>query len=399
VIVGLLANIVLISFLHFRLRASGQVSVYALITLNFSFAILIRIGQVVPESAFRLLFRYSVYLLLIAVFLEASFRLKNSLTYKSSTDCKKPFKYLDTASMESYGPEFLVEEKIYKRSLLIEAEVYGHVKSVDNGLSLITITNRRRLTVTQPRKFERSCFLLGGSTVFNAQVPNDLTIASQMQQLLILLSPNLIVHNLGLSGATSDNRLSFMQENLMLRPNDLVILYFGVNDVCFSGQIDQKNNFGDLIIYSINILVNILRKNFQMFSRLRLFQKLNLRRLTKKYLIEVAVPSIVQGYSICKAKNVNFLAVLQPSLFSVAKPDDEDWKYLKKLPKSLNRTLEYGNSLFIEELGCYDFFVDGRNLFAKSDKQVFCDWVHTTESGNLALANFFVDELTKRRWI
>lgn len=301
--------------------------------------------------------------------------------------------------MEFYGSEFLVEEKIYKQSLLLEAKEYGHVKSLDNGLSQITIVDGRRLTVGQPHKFERSCFLLGGSTIFNAQVPNNLTIASQMQQLLNSLSQNLVLHNLGLSGATSDNRLRFMRENLTLSPNDVVILYFGVNDICFPGQINIKNNFGDLIIYSTNVLLDICRKNFQIFARLRFIQKPRFQHATRKYLHQVVIPSIIQGNSFCKAKSANFLAVLQPSLYSIVKSDDEDWEELRKLPKSLKGILEYGNSLLIEELKQYDFFVDGRSIFADTKEQVYCDWIHTTESGNLKLANFFVDELAKRRWI
>ena len=398
-IIGLLANIALIYLLHFRVKVSGRICVYVLVTFNFFFVNVIQIGQFVSQPVFMSLLRYSFYLLLFGVFLEVSFRLRFNLTSKSSAERKKLFKYLNIASMESYGPEFLIEEKIYKQSLLREAKEYGHVKSLDNGLAMITIVNGRRLTVGQPHKFERSCFLLGGSTIFNAQVPNNLTIASQMQQLLNSLSQNLIVHNLGLSGATSDNRVRFMRENLTLSPNDVVILYFGVNDICFPGQMNIKDNFGDLIIYTANVLLDICRKNFQIFARLRLFQKPRFRRSTKKYLQEVVIPSIIQGSSFCKAKSANFLAVLQPSLYSIAKSDDEDLEELRKLPKSLKRILDYGNSLFMKELEQYDFFVDGRSVFNNARKQVYCDWIHTTESGNSTLANFFVDELGKRRWI
>ena len=397
--IGLLANIVLIYLLHFRVKVSGRISVYVLVAFNLFFVNAIQIGQIIPEPVFMSMLRYSFYLLLVGVFLEVSLRLRHNLTSESLSERKKCFRYLNIASMENYGSDFLFEEKIYKQSLLLEAKEYGYVKSLDNRLTQISIVDGRRLTAGQPHKFERSCFLLGGSTIFNAQVPNDLTIASQMQQLFNSFSQNLIVHNLGLSGATSDNRIRFMRENLTLCPNDVVILYFGVNDVCFPGQINIKNNFGDLIIYSTNVLLDICRKNSQIFARLRSIQKPRFRHSTRKYLHEVVIPSIIQGNSFCKAKSANFLAVLQPSLYSIAKFDDNDWEYLKKLPKSLKRILEYGNSLLIEELKQYDFFVDGRSVFADTKEQVYCDWIHTTESGNLILANFFVDELAKRRWI
>ena len=355
-VIGLLANTALTHLLHFRVKVSGRITVYVLLAFNLFFAIVIQIRRIVPESVFMSLLRYSFYLLLVGVFLEVSFRLRYNLTFKSLTDHKKYFRYLNIASMENYGSEFLSEEKVYKQSLLLEVKEYGHVKSLDNGLSQISIVNGRRLTAGQPHKFERSCFLLGGSTIFNAQVPNNLTIASQMQQLFSSLSQNLTVHNLGLSGATSDNRVRFMREKLTLSPNDVVILYFGVNDICFPGQLKIKDNFGDLIIYLTNALLDVCKRNLQIFARLRFFEKPRFRHSTRKYLQEVVIPSIIQGNSFCEAKSANFLAVLQPSLYSIAKTDDEDWEELRKLPKSLKGILEYGNSLLMKELEQYDFF-------------------------------------------
>lgn len=398
-VIGLLANTALIYLLHFRIKVSGQISVYVLVTFNLFFVSAIQIGRVVPESVFVTSLRYFFSLLSVAVFLEVFFRLRYNLISESLIEPKKYFRYLNIASMDIYGPDFLFEEKIYKQSLLFEAKKYGLVKSLDNELAQITIVGGRRLTVAQPYIFERSCFLLGGSTIFNAQVPNELTIASQMQHLFNSSSQNLIVHNFGLSGATTVNRIGFMRENLTLSSNDVVILYFGINDICFRGQINIKNNLVDLIIYSTNALLDILRQNFQIFARLRLFQKPHFQYSTRKYLREVVIPAIIQGNRFCKTKNANFLAVLQPSLYSIAKSDDEDWDYLRKLPKSLKRILEYGNSLFIKELEQYDFFVDGRSVFDKASEPVYCDWIHTTESGNLKLANFFVNELAKRQWI
>jgi lysophospholipase L1-like esterase len=321
------------------------------------------------------------------------------MTKNSPSERKEVFKYLDIASMESYGSEFLLEEKIYKQSLLLEADKYGCVKSEDNGLSLITIVDGHRLTVNQPQKFEQSCYLLGGSTIFNAQVPNELTIGSRLQQLMNSCSFNLTVQNFGVSGATSANRMKFMRENLILKPNDIVILYFGVNDICFPGQRDKKNNFGDLIIFFMNVLLSVCRRNFQVFNRLKLIQKPRFRRLTRNYLKEFVIPAIVDGSRFCKAKNTKFLAVLQPSLFSTVKSNDEEWKELGKLPKSLNKSLTFGNSLFVRELERYDFFVDGRSIFSETSEQVFCDWVHTTAKGNEFVARFFLKELLNRSWI
>lgn len=396
-ILGLSTNTFLIYYFYFRVEASTRICICELFILNVLFFISINAGQDFTKSVWKSVFRYSFLLFLVGLFLEASLRLRYNLKNFPSIKCSKTYKYLNIASIESYGPSFVHEEKIYKQSLLREAKKFGLIKSEDNGLSLITIVDGRRLTVNQPDEFQHSCFLLGGSTIFNAQVPNELTIASQMQKKFNSILSRLIVHNFGVSGATSVNRLNFMCQNLMIKPGDSVVLYFGVNDICFSGAMNVKNKLVDLNIYIVNVILDILRKNLQIFSGLKLLRKPQFWCATKKYLLKFVVPKVVEVNSLCKAKNITFLAVLQPSLFSTASSADEEWKELNKLPKSLKRTLEHGNSLLVKELKGYDFFVDGRNMFKDISDQVFCDWVHTTEKGNAIIGNLFINELAARK--
>ena len=121
--------------------------------------------------------------------------------------------------------------------------------------------------------------------------------------------------------------------------------------------------------------------------------------MTRKYLKSFVIPSIIEGSRFCNAKDVKFLAVLQPSLFSSVNSNDEEWTELSKLPKSLNKSLIFGNSLFVSELEKFDFFVDGRSICSKTSEKVFCDWVHTTSKGNELIARFLLKELVNRSWI
>lgn len=398
-VTGLVLNTFLTYVVLLRVKSSKRVCIHAMIAFNFFYLALIQVRRFAPDFFLESVTRNLLYFILVGVILEAFLRLKHNLTRNSPPERKELFKYLNVVSMESYGSEFIIEEKIYKQSLLLEADKYQCIKSEDNGLSLITIADGHRLTVNQPHKVERSCYLLGGSTIFNAQVPNDLTICSQMQQIINLSSLNIAVHNFGVSGATSVNRMKFMRVDLTLRPNDIVILYFGVNDICFPGQTNRRNNFGDLIVYLINILLTTCRRNFQLFNKLKPIQKPSFRRLTRKYLKSFVIPAIIEGSRFCNAKDVKFLAVLQPSLFSSVNSNDEEWTELSKLPKSLNKSLIFGNSLFVSELEKFDFFVDGRSIFSKTSEQVFCDWVHTTSKGNELIARFLLKELVNRSWI
>lgn len=93
-----------------------------------------------------------------------------------------------------------------------------------------TIKNGQRATTGQPATFKHTVHLFGGSTVYNSEVPDNLTIASQLQTMLNEKSPNTYkVENWGASSVKASQQLERLR-TINVQPGDVVIFYDGVND-------------------------------------------------------------------------------------------------------------------------------------------------------------------------
>mgnify|MGYP007000117194 len=55
---------------------------------------------------------------------------------------------------------------------------YGGVKPSDYKGKWINVKNNRRVTINEPKNYLHTIYLFGGSTVYNGEVPDHLTIAS-----------------------------------------------------------------------------------------------------------------------------------------------------------------------------------------------------------------------------
>jgi hypothetical protein len=89
--------------------------------------------------------------------------------------------------------------------------------------------NGARLTLGQPPKPDHTLWLLGGSAVYNAEVPDAFTVASQLQNLLNKKNLNWAVQNAGTPGATSADETQHLKL-LPLKPGDIVVLLDGAED-------------------------------------------------------------------------------------------------------------------------------------------------------------------------
>ena len=106
--------------------------------------------------------------------------------------------------------------------LIIPNDYAGRYFNVRDGI---------RVTAFQPGNFENTVYLFGGSTVYGSEVPDHLTIASQLQLLFKTHHGNrFIVRNYGTTTVTVTQQLERLK-TLLLQPGDIVIFYDGVNDV------------------------------------------------------------------------------------------------------------------------------------------------------------------------
>ena len=88
-----------------------------------------------------------------------------------------------------------------------------------------------RVTTGQPASFRNTVYVIGGSTVYGGEVPDALTIPSQLQSLFNQHHGDRYrVANYGMTTVTSSQQLERLH-TIKLRSRDIVIFYDGVNDV------------------------------------------------------------------------------------------------------------------------------------------------------------------------
>lgn len=106
--------------------------------------------------------------------------------------------------------------------LVVPGDFHGVYFNVDHG---------RRRTTDVPATAKHTVFVVGGSTIYSAEVPDAYTIPSYLQRLLNARLPGVWrVVNCGSIGLTVAQQVELLRTE-PLRPGDIVVFYDGVNDV------------------------------------------------------------------------------------------------------------------------------------------------------------------------
>jgi lysophospholipase L1-like esterase len=106
--------------------------------------------------------------------------------------------------------------------LVVPGDFHGRYFNVENG---------RRRTTDAPASAEHTLWVVGGSTVYSAEVPDAYTIPSYLQRMLNRKVPGVWrVVNCGSISLTTGQQLELLR-TLPLGAGDMVVFYDGVNDV------------------------------------------------------------------------------------------------------------------------------------------------------------------------
>lgn len=227
--------------------------------------------------------------------------------------------------------------------------------------------------------------LLGGSTVFCAEVNDSETLPSRLQETLSRSGICNLVVNGGCPGATSFNRISYSKSLLQSQDFDLVILYFGLND-CELAPHYLKNENLDSAFHSIRTIKSSIRTIKSLFLHFT-----SLRR----YLNEVAVPSIIGFLDEINVANRG-LAVLQPHL-GTYKPRGSRFVISAILKISAESRFHrvVGYKLLRKRLCSADWFIDASRSLNKKSK-AYVDLAHLTPFGNESVAEYLANVIVER---
>lgn len=230
-------------------------------------------------------------------------------------------------------------------------------------------------------------YLFGGSTTLCIEVPDDYTIASQLQKNILSGSPPLNdyeVINCGVRGASLRANYEHFNQ-LDFQKDDICLFFFGCNEF---NEINWQP------------LIGKFQQNLDRFQKLGL---LTPSRIFSKFLnfdenypqineraqeVEKILTSIRLR---CERNKISFIAILQPDMFSRVPASQFDnerlWHY--KPQRNVFKARQVLNDKINNLLKMQGFFVDGRSIFNQTDLDVYIDWVHTNYLGNKVIADYF----------
>ncbi|HNW82402.1 MAG TPA: SGNH/GDSL hydrolase family protein [bacterium] len=223
----------------------------------------------------------------------------------------------------------------------------GDITPHDFNGKFFHIRNGRRVTAFNPEKHENTVFLFGGSTVYNSEVPDEYTVASQLQLLFNKFHPEkYIVQNFGITSFTTTQQLRMLKTVTEFRPGDIVIFYDGVNEIFLNifyanpqssmVKVAQRN------LDTLSWLLKMMNKLAEISCFARLFlnpvdyglpEHLGDEVFTQQ-MAELAqqefTRNIIEAHKYSTEKGARFFHFLQPNFYS----DDKYTKYEKTIKKN-----------------------------------------------------------------
>ena len=289
-------------------------------------------------------------------------------------------------SEEEYNNDFrsiLPSTKARMEVFPQRANLRSHLISFNGGL---------RKTSFRPRDPTNKIYLFGGSTMLCEKVPDDYTIASQLQKIVNSKSTppgkRYEVINCGVRGASLNGIYELFKQTDILK-GDICLFYFGVHEF-HESTLDFKFRSPlhkiRLLKQSENLLKKIqLQLLIRHFNKLKVFSidTLNVDKIVKddENLLNLSNMR-------CQSNEVKFLAILHPVFFTRGSLTKFDKVHNWHQDNAVNAARRF---LFEELANTYKkfkFFYDGRGIFNDTNMDVYVDWCHLNYLGNKTVANY-----------
>jgi lysophospholipase L1-like esterase len=232
-----------------------------------------------------------------------------------------------------YSADYFSDDFINESRYFVKGNLKDLIELEDYKGNFFNVLNGFRFTTDTPFPYKKRVLLFGGSTLFSQEVPDKFTIASYLQR--ELKEKGVIVKNYGLPGMNSRQQYEVLKKT-MLKKNDMVIFYHGVNDVYYNvffgeshGWVNgvpafrpvKKINFFEKMIYKFNDNLGSVLFSPQLLNIVALRQQpLSVKsEADLKINAELAVKSFKKYINLSNDlvidKGGQFVNILQPILF------------------------------------------------------------------------------------
>jgi len=293
--------------------------------------------------------------------------------------------------------------------LVLPGEFHGRYFNVD--VLEPTHLPYRRTNNGSPLQDSNLVLILGGSTIYNSEVPDEFTVATQLAKLLNATSKDkFFVLNAGVTSVNTTQELERLQFELQqgLHPK-IVVSFSGVNDVYQGVYFGNPNGvmFSEAQRSKVKELVkHVIPLNI--YNRLRLKADRENGRTFPQHLLDGQIlakkaESVGRIYfenmsameELARGKDFVFFAFLQPYLLSstfqeTQKDVEEVLAVSEKAFPHIELAFSFGyqalrktvGALQDEGISSYDL----SEIFAGKTRSIFLDWAHVNSVGNKVIA-------------
>ena len=291
----------------------------------------------------------------------------------------------------NYFSKDFINESFAQPGEWILDKKYGGVKPSNYKGKWINVENNRRVTTNKPKNYQRSIYLFGGSTIYNGEVPDNLTVASQLASFGANDYSYKVV-NMGATSIHSAQQFGRLKSEIKLNKGDLVIFYDGVNDVL--QRIIYENRDGYMIGQpkKENFWIKLLRSKRKYSSILQIMYSEMIKNTkdTSPDLINNSIQDyiniLVNANDYVKAKEAYFYHFLQPTLFTKKKLNSYEQMLVEKgepfVPLQFIDPYKKSYPLIEKKLINLKFSYSLTKIFDDLNESPFLDYCHVNHVGN-----------------
>jgi lysophospholipase L1-like esterase len=292
-------------------------------------------------------------------------------------------------------PDFHDEYKHHYRSFKPRNTGLYLVPSGSESGSII-VSDGFRQTVGNPNSVSSTIHVLGGSTTFCAETPNNLTYSSILQAKINIQFKNVRVLNYGFSGATLP-KLVERVELSSVNSQDFIVAYIGINEAAHLMITERKKILGPFKwLPRFDELVTVLSRKSLVLEWLKNTTIDRKWEIFDEGIFEVE-RSLDRLIEFSEKRGVFLLLVLQPNLFTKKMYSKYEHELLNhtstEFKNCINISYDKLEKLFFSKKSPKLVFRTAVSLMDKFEISPFLDTFHVNDEGNAAIADFIFDSL------
>ena len=274
-------------------------------------------------------------------------------------------------------------------------KVLDEISSVDELVTLkdfdgdyINIENGRRVTVGSTGMRQKRVLVFGGSTIFCSEVPDSMTIPSQLQKIVLENGFEFDVTNFGISGIRIENQFNILKTVSDLGAEDTVVFYDGVNDLdrIYTDALAQRYQKSPW--RQIGKVANEVENRSWLMRYLSPSSYIERPGVRQDFLDSEARQKVADDWfafdklarEYVESKSAKFVHILQPNLLTYKQGSNASG--VRKRWSDMQTIQRY----FAESATPSSQVINFRNTLDSLDKTPFVDWSHLDEIGDQRIA-------------